>query len=85
MGVLVTLYTRADCHLCDEAKAVLDRVAADQPFTLEIVDVDTDEGLVSQYGLEVPVVLIAGRKRFKYRVDEERLRKLLTLGNDGKL
>ncbi|MCB0220184.1 MAG: glutaredoxin family protein [Chrysiogenetes bacterium] len=85
MSVQVTLYTRAECHLCEEAKAVLERVAADQPFALEVVDVDTDPDLAGQYGLEVPVVLIAGRKRFKYRVDEERLRKLLTLGNDGKL
>lgn len=85
MASEVTLYTRAECHLCDEAKAVLERVRRERPFGLEIVDVDSDPGLVSQFGLEVPVVLIGGRKRFKYRVDEERLRKLLELDDDGKL
>lgn len=85
MAAQVTLYTRTDCHLCEEAKEVLGRVAAERPFGLEIVDVDSDPALVSQFGHEVPVVLIAGRKRFKYRVDEERLRKLLELDENGKL
>ncbi|MGH7438803.1 MAG: glutaredoxin family protein [Polyangiaceae bacterium] len=70
----VTLYTRVDCHLCDEAKAVLEEVRRERPFELTIVDVDTDPALVEAYGLEVPVILVGGRKAFKYRVDPEGLK-----------
>jgi glutaredoxin len=70
----VTLYTRVDCHLCDDAKAVLEDVRRERPFELTTVDVDTDPALVEAYGLEVPVILVNGRKAFKYRVDAQSLR-----------
>lgn len=69
----VTLYTRVDCHLCDDAKAVLEEVRRERPFELTIVDVDTDPALVEAYGLEVPVIVVDGRKAFKYRVDPRSL------------
>ena len=70
----VTLYTRVGCHLCDDAKAVLDSVRAEHPFELAVVDIDTDPDLTAAYGLEIPVVLVDGRKTFKYRVDPAVLR-----------
>lgn len=71
--IQVELYTRKECGLCDEAKAVLDRVRSQRPFHLVVVDVDQDAALAERYGLEVPVVLIEGRKAFKYHVDEHEL------------
>lgn len=75
----VTLYTRRGCHLCDDAKAVLDEVRAAHPFRLDVVDVDTDPALVALYSDEVPVVAVDGRKAFKYRLTApdlvERLRR----------
>jgi len=73
----VVLYGRAECHLCDEMKAVLETVRRELPFELEVVDVDRDPALVDAYGLEVPVLTIAGRKAFKYRVAAEELRRRL--------
>jgi len=67
--VEVILYSRKDCHLCDEAKAAIAEAAAPRPFALREVDVDSDPELVAAYGLEVPVIFIAGRKAFKYLVD----------------
>ncbi len=83
MAVRVTLYTRKDCHLCEEAKAVLARARAEEPFDLEIVDVDTDPALSLRYGEEVPAVLIGARKRFKYHVDGSRLLQLLRLEKEN--
>jgi glutaredoxin len=77
----VTLYTRVGCHLCDVAKQVLEDVRKDRPFELTVVDVDTDSELVERYGGEVPVVLVDGRKAFKFRVDAAALRKLLERGS----
>ena len=70
----VTLYTRIGCHLCDDAKEVLEAVRREKPFELDVVDVDTDPALVALYTYEVPVITIEGRKAFKYRVDAASLR-----------
>ncbi|GAC1351174.1 MAG: glutaredoxin family protein [Polyangiales bacterium] len=70
----VTLYTRLGCHLCEEAKEVIERVRATQPFEFGTVDIDGDPELVALYGLEIPVIAINGRRAFKYRVDEGALR-----------
>lgn len=67
--VSVTLYTRVGCHLCDVVKEQLDATQSQRPFALEVVDVDTRPELVAQYGDEVPVVMVAGRKAFKYRLN----------------
>ncbi len=68
MGVHLTLYSRAECHLCDEMKAVVRDVSRDLGLALEEVDVDTDPELRARYDTEVPVLAINGRKAFKYRV-----------------
>ncbi len=73
----VTIYSRPGCHLCDDAKAVIERVQRDVPFALEQVDIDGDAALTEKYGLEIPVILVDGRKHAKYRVDEGAFRKAL--------
>ena len=70
----VTLYTRVDCHLCEDVKLVLDEVRKDTPFELEVLDIDRDEKLRALYDEEVPVVAIDGKKAFKYRVTATALR-----------
>lgn len=70
----VTLYTRVRCHLCDVAKEVIESVRTDRTFDLEIIDVDSDPALVALYTNDVPVILVNGRKAFKYRVDANELR-----------
>lgn len=76
----ITVYTREDCHLCSEAIDTIERVAASlsQPIDLDTVDVDTDPNLREKYGERVPYVTVDGRPRFKYRVDADDLRTILT-------
>ncbi|MSP60151.1 MAG: glutaredoxin family protein [Myxococcales bacterium] len=73
----VEIFSRRECHLCDEAKAVVLRVRADTPFELAVIDVDEDPALAERHGLEVPVVVVDGRKHAKYRVDEQAFRRRL--------
>jgi glutaredoxin len=75
--VRVELYTRRGCGLCDEAKEVLERVRAEQPFELVELDIDEDAALRARYDTEVPVIWVGGRKAFKYRVEEAELRRKL--------
>ena len=65
----VLLYTRPGCHLCDEARDVLLDERARTPFELDEVDIETDDELVREYGVRIPVVVIDGEERFEYRVD----------------
>jgi thiol-disulfide isomerase/thioredoxin len=53
----VRFLTRDGCHLCDEARPVLEKVAKSMNVAIEEVDVDGDEELTKLYGLRVPVVL----------------------------
>jgi len=74
----VTLYTRAGCCLCDEAKSVLAAARARAPFELEEIDIDRDPEWLPLYNEEVPVIAINGRKAFKYRVAlDEFLKRLM--------
>jgi glutaredoxin len=77
--VILTLYSRPGCHLCEEMKTVVQRAtrAAAKPITIEEIDISTDPALEERYGLEIPVLLIDGRKAAKYRVTEEALTRLL--------
>jgi glutaredoxin len=73
----VTLYTRAGCHLCDEVKQVIEAVKLRIRFDYEEFDIDTDPQLRLLYNEEVPVILIDGRKAFKFRVTAAELQKKL--------
>jgi hypothetical protein len=69
----VTLVTRPDCHLCDEARTALNRVAArtGEPWTeLSVAD---DIELERDYGDRLPVVLLDGKEHGYWRVEEDRL------------
>jgi hypothetical protein len=77
--IVLTLYSRPGCHLCDEMKAVVQRVArgATMPLRIDQVDISTDRDLESRYGLEIPVLLVDGRRAAKYRISEQELMRLL--------
>ena len=73
----VTLYTRKNCCLCENAKRVLQSVRNRARFELEEVDIDSDPELRKIYNDEVPVIAINGSKAFKYRLTEQELLKKL--------
>jgi len=66
---MVELFSKPGCHLCEEAKSLLQELRATYPFLLREVNITTDATLYARYGEEIPVVFINGRKAFKYRVD----------------
>ncbi|WGW10970.1 glutaredoxin family protein [Saxibacter everestensis] len=73
----VLLVSRANCHLCDEARPIVQAVARETGHHFAEVDVDQDAQLRSKYSDEVPVVLIDGVQHAFWRVDADRLRKAL--------
>jgi glutaredoxin len=73
----VTLYTRAGCCLCDDAKQVLTEARRQADFDYEELDIDRDPELRRRYNDEVPVIAINQVKAFKYKVDRNEFLKKL--------
>ena len=72
MKTLVTMYSRRNCHLCDVAKEVVESARNEADFDFEVVFIDGDAGLEKEYGEEVPVTLINGKRHDYFRVDRAR-------------
>lgn len=70
---VVTLYTRAGCHLCEQARAVVERARRRVAFELRVIDIDGETDLKSRYNEDVPVIAVDGRDLFRWSVDEEAL------------
>jgi glutaredoxin len=66
----LVLYGRAGCHLCDDARAVLERVG--HPF--DEVDIEADDELLARYLERIPVVALDGAELYDFHVDEADLR-----------
>ena len=67
---VVTLYGKPDCHLCEDARAVVERVRAEHPFELREVDVSLDPVLHREYGERIPVLALDGEELFDFFVEE---------------
>lgn len=70
----IVLYTRSGCHLCDDALELLRRYGQEP----RLVDIDEDPALLERYNECVPVVAIDGKERFRGRVNEVLLARLLS-------
>lgn len=64
----VVFYTKPGCHLCDEAKRVIESAGHRDEYTFEEVNILSDASLLSRYGVDIPVVVIDGVHAFKHRV-----------------
>jgi hypothetical protein len=73
----VILYGKPGCHLCDDARAVVERVCADLGEAYEEVSILDDPALLDRYGEEIPVTVVDGRQISFWRIDEDRLREAL--------
>jgi len=78
----VTLYGRPGCHLCDDARELLERVRDELGFTLVERDIEADDALLRAYLERIPVVAIDGVDAFDFFVDEAELRRRLDYSGD---
>ena len=77
----VTLLTKGDCDLCEQAKAVLARISADSPeVVVEVVDLSSETGreLAERSGMAFPPAVLLDGEPFSYgRLSERKLRRAL--------
>ena len=71
----VIVYSRPGCHLCDEAKAAIENSNCSDLFTLEEVNIESDDALLNKYRYDIPVITIDGVEAFIHRVDPAEFRK----------
>ena len=76
-GPEVVLLTRPGCHLCEDARLVLQRVGEDLGVPWQERSADDDPELAARFGEEIPVLFIDGIQRDFWTIDEARLRRLL--------
>jgi glutaredoxin len=75
--VVVTLYGKPGCHLCEDARRVVARVRREREFELREVDVSTDPRLHRAYGERIPVLEVEGEELSELFVDAAALRERL--------
>jgi glutaredoxin len=73
----ITLLSRPGCHLCDDARSVIERVAADLGVGFEERDITLSADDLAQYSEMIPVTFVDGVQHDFWRVSEERLRAAL--------
>jgi glutaredoxin len=79
----VTLLGRPGCHLCDDARAIVEKVADDLGVPWEERDITQSEDDLREYWEMIPVVLVDGVQHDFWRVSEDRLRTALLLSSGG--
>ena len=75
--VIVTLYTREGCHLCEEAKAAMQPIVERHRAELREIDIDDDAELRAMYNDSVPVVFVGADFFARYRVDTQKFENAL--------
>jgi len=74
----ITLLAKPGCHLCDDARVVIKRVAADLGIGWQEVNILADPELQEKWWDQIPVTMVDGVQHDYWRVDEARLRAALT-------
>jgi glutaredoxin len=76
-GPDVALYSKAGCHLCDEAKTAIAPLLREFRATLREIDIEGDATLMERFGCDIPVIYIGRKKAAKHRVNLEQFRRQL--------
>jgi glutaredoxin len=73
LGPAVTFYTKAGCHLCDDAREMLEEIATEIPYNLTEVDIRSDTALFEQYRYRIPVVIVDETRIVEGRIEYDDL------------
>ena len=73
----VVIYSRPGCHLCEEAKKVIEASGYRGEYTLEEINIESDAELLRRYRYDIPVITINGKEAFRHRVTADEFRQKL--------
>ena len=72
-ALILSIYTRAECHLCDDMLDGLKRWQKHYNFTINIVDIDTDSSLTERFAARIPIIAAGDTEICQYHLDETAL------------
>ena len=72
--LLISIYTRRDCHLCEEMLFGLKKWQEQYSFDIELVDIDRDQDLTRQFAARIPVLVVGDTELCQYFLDEPALK-----------
>jgi thiol-disulfide isomerase/thioredoxin len=72
--LVLTVYSRSYCHLCDDMIDQLEPLAAELGFQVDVVDVDSEPSLEAHFGQWVPVLMAGGIEICHYHLDVGKVR-----------
>lgn len=78
--MIVTLYSKPGCHLCDDLRDMLEEFRTEHAFVLAEIDITTDAGLFARYRFDIPVLLRDGREVARGRITDRELLEILKPG-----
>lgn len=69
----VTFYTKAGCHLCENARELLEEIAQETPYALTEIDIRSDMAIFDTYRYRIPVIIIDQETLLEGRIDADEL------------
>lgn len=69
----VTFYTKAGCHLCEDARELLEDIAQDTPYLLTEIDIRSDMALFEMYRYRIPVIIMQPGMILEGKIDADEL------------
>lgn len=79
----VTFYTKAGCHLCEDARELLEEIAEDTEYTLTEIDIRSDPAVFELYRYRIPVIVINAETLLEGRIEAEELARAFQQGKRG--
>jgi glutaredoxin len=73
----IVLYGKPGCHLCDDARSLIERLAGSAPLQLREVDITSSRELFRRYDVVIPVVVVDGLIEIQAPITERALRDAL--------
>jgi glutaredoxin len=72
-AIAVIFYTKAGCHLCEDARELLEEIAQDTIYTLTEIDIRRDPAVFELYRYRIPVIVINEKTLLEGRIEAEEL------------
>lgn len=71
--ISVTFYTKAGCHLCEDARELLEEIAEETAYTLDETDIRSDPAVFEEYRYRIPVIIINQETLLEGRIEAAEL------------
>lgn len=81
--VEVVFYTKAGCHLCEDARDLLEEIAEETEYALTEIDIRSDMEVFEHYRYRIPVILINGETLLEGRIDALELAQAFRQAREG--